>query len=69
MASTAISTARGMSRFGCAVSSPRLAAVSKPVNSSTPYSTPNSTPPRPCGDEDGENALATSLCPPTLTIV
>ena len=46
-AMTEIRTARGMSRLGWAVSSPRLAAVSKPVNSSTPYSTPNSTPPRP----------------------
>ena len=59
MAMTEISTARGMSRLGCAVSSPRLAAVSKPVNNSTPYRTPNSTPLRPCGDELGLNALAT----------
>ena len=54
--------------MGWAVSSPRLAAVSNPVNSRTPKSTPNRTPLSPSGEEDGLNAVATWLSPPTLMI-
>ena len=60
-------TAIGMCRRGWGVSSARLAAVSKPTNSSTPYSTPNSTPLKCVGDELGLNALAL-LPDPTLAM-
>ena len=50
-------TAIGMCRFGWGVSSARLAAVSKPTNSSTPYSMPKMMPDQPLADEDGLNGL------------
>src|SRR5215467_4440802 len=60
-------TAIGISRRGFGVSSARLAAVSKPTNSSTPYSTPKKMPDQPSADDDGLNGLR--LFPdPSLTI-
>jgi hypothetical protein len=61
------STARGMCRFGLSVSSARLAAVSNPVNSSTPYSTANRMPLQPSLDEEGLNAF-TLLSEPVLAM-
>ena len=63
MASTAI----GISRRGLGVSSARLAAVSKPTNSSTPYSTPKKIPDQPSAAEDGLNGLRL-LAEPSLTM-
>jgi hypothetical protein len=42
-----VMTAIGISRRGLGVSSARLAAVSNPMNSSTPYSTPKKMPNQP----------------------
>src|SRR5215472_7086577 len=60
-------TAIGISRRGLGVSSARLAAVSKPTNSSTPYSTPKKMPDQPSADDDGLNGL-TLFPDPSLTI-
>ncbi len=57
----------GISRRGLGVSSARLAAVSKPTNSSTPYSTPKKMPDQPSDAEDGLNG-ATLLAEPSLTM-
>src|SRR5213075_1627748 len=46
-------TAIGMCRRGLGVSSARLAAVSKPMNSSTPYSMPKMMPGQPSSAADG----------------
>ena len=53
-----IMTAIGISRRGFGVSSARFAAVSKPTNSSTPYSTPKKIPDQPSAADDGSNGLA-----------
>src|SRR6266700_600598 len=50
-------TAIGMCRRGWGVSSARLAAVSKPMNSSTPYSMPKMMPGQPSAEEDGHPAV------------
>src|SRR5580700_8785753 len=60
-------TAMGISRRGLGVSSARFAAVSKPTNSSTPYSTPKKMPDQPSADEDGSNGL-TLLAEPSLAM-
>src|SRR5258708_12783483 len=57
----------GTSRRGLGVSSARLAAVSKPTNISTPYSTPKKMPDQPSAAEDGLNGL-TLFADPSLTI-
>src|SRR5579864_1218223 len=53
-----IITADGMCLSGLGVSSARLAAVSKPTKSSTPYSTPKKIPAQPSAEEEGLNGLA-----------
>src|SRR5215467_2052707 len=50
-------TAMGMCRRGLGVSSARLAAVSNPTNSSTPYSMPKMMPDQPSAADDGLNGL------------
>ena len=60
-------TAIGISRRGLGVSSARLAAVSKPTNSSTPYSTPKKMPDQPSAADDGLNGLRL-FAEPSLTI-
>ena len=60
-------TAIGISRRGFGVSSARFAAVSKPTNSSTPYSTPKKIPDQPSADDDGSNGL-TLLAEPSFAI-
>src|SRR5215469_1758169 len=60
-------TAIGISRRGFGVSSARLAAVSKPTKSSTPYSTPKKMPDQPSADDDGLNGLRL-FADPSFTI-
>src|SRR5215469_102861 len=60
-------TAIGISRRGFGVSSARLAAVSKPTKTKTPYSTPKKMPDQPSADDDGLNGL-TLFADPSLTI-
>src|SRR5215472_18197191 len=62
-----VMTAIGISRLGFLVSSARLAAVSKPTNSSTPYSTPKKMPDQPSAADDGLNGLKL-FAEPSLTI-
>src|SRR5579859_594159 len=62
-----IMTAAGMCLCGLGVSSARLAAVSNPTNSSTPYGTPKKIPPQPSAEEDGSNGL-TLFAEPSLTM-
>ena len=50
-------TAIGISRRRLGVSSARLAAVSKPTNSSTPYSMPRKIPDHPSAADEGLNGL------------
>ena len=60
-------TAIGISRRGLGVSSARFAAVSKPTNSSTPYSTPKKIPDQPSAADDGLNGLRL-FAEPSLTM-
>src|SRR4249920_3472217 len=60
-------TAIGMCRRGLGVSSARLAAVSKPMNSSTPYSMAKMMPDQPSAADDGLNGLRL-FAEPSLTI-
>jgi hypothetical protein len=60
-------TAVGTCLSGLGVSSARLAAVSKPTNSSTPYSTPKKIPDQPSADDDGLNGLKL-FAEPSLTM-
>ncbi len=64
---TAPSTARGIDRFGSAVSSARFAAVSNPTKISTPYRTPNRIPLNPSVGV-GSKAFARSFALPSLPI-
>ena len=60
-------TAIGISRRGFGVSSARLAAVSKPTNISTPYSTPKKMPDQPKAEDEGLKGLRL-FAEPSLTI-
>src|SRR5260370_23210048 len=62
-----VMTAAGMCLCGLGVSSARLAAVSNPTNSSTPYSTPKKMPAQPSADDDGSNGL-TLFAEPSLAM-
>ena len=59
----------GMERFGCAVSSPRFAAVSKPMKISTPYSTPKKIPDQPVALELGRKGLIVFPLVPPLAMM